>query len=339
MSVSETSHKPGQARPVSPPRIIAVNMLAITDAGDTFTFREISGRLVKAGFEQEPQLDAPSVAAADPGNQASIRPSPLIVPGVGIDFRYEEPSMRLARASLAMSMLASIMIGAAGTAFPAPPFWGKLAPGPYAVGFRSLWQLDYSRVYNTVFDDKTTYAAGKAPRPILVNIWYPAEPSDDITPMQHGDYLKIQTEDPRLARFADKLIDFERGIVCKEIMRKTVAMLTDDERARFERFWETPTACRRGAPPLDARFPLVLYHSGAQGSFEENSVFCEFLASHGYVVMGSAFQEVTGQTLAVDGRDGSTRDFDFLIRMPAGSRTLSGVASAWWDIAWAPRRS
>jgi pimeloyl-ACP methyl ester carboxylesterase len=222
--------------------------------------------------------------------------------------------MRLATASLGISILANVLIGPAGAAPTAPPpFWGKLAEGPFVVGFRSLWQLDYSRVYNTVFDDKTAHAVGKAPRPILINIWYPAERSDDIEPMAHRDYLKIQTEDPRLARFAAKLADFERGIVCKEVMGKAISELTDDERKHFERFWKTPTACRRDAPPLDARFPLVIYHSGAQSSFEDNSVFCEFLASHGYVVVGSAFQEVTGQTLAVDGRDGSARDFEFLI--------------------------
>ena len=66
-------------------------------------------------------------------------------------------------------------------------------------------------------------------------------------------------------------------------------------------------------PAIDSRFPLVIYHSGAQGSFEDNAVFCEFLASHGYVVIGSAFQDVTGRTLAVDGSKGSARDLEFLI--------------------------
>ena len=52
----------------------------------------------------------------------------------------------------------------------APPLWGKLSSGAYSVGFKSLWQLDYSRRYNMRFDDKTTYASGKSPRPILINM-------------------------------------------------------------------------------------------------------------------------------------------------------------------------
>jgi pimeloyl-ACP methyl ester carboxylesterase len=221
--------------------------------------------------------------------------------------------MLLQRPSLVIGILANMLIGTGGNAVSASPFWGKLSAGPFAVGFKSLWQLDYSRIYNTVFDDKTTYASGKAPRPILINIWYPAEQSSDLPPMPHRDYLKIQTEDPRLARFAAKLAEFERGIVCNEVMGKARPELTAGERARFDQLWETPTACRRDAPPLDARFPLVIYHSGAGGSFEDNAVFCEFLASHGYVVVGSAFQDATGQSLAVDGGEGSARDLEFLI--------------------------
>ena len=214
---------------------------------------------------------------------------------------------------LVIAISATVLIGTGGNAMSAPRFWGKLSAGPFAVGFKSLWQLDYSRVYNTVFDDKSAYASGKAPRPILINIWYPADQSSEPTPMPHGDYLKIQTEDPRLARFAGKLAEYERNIVCNEVMGKARTELTADERTRLDRLWETPTACRRDAPPLDARFPLVVYHSGAGSSFEDNAVFCEFLASHGYIVVGSAFQDQSGETLAVDGGEGSARDLEFLI--------------------------
>jgi pimeloyl-ACP methyl ester carboxylesterase len=214
---------------------------------------------------------------------------------------------------LVIGLVANQFVGPRGPADGQRPFWGKLAPGPFAVGFRSLWQTDFTRIYNTVFDDKTTYASRKAPRPILINTWYPAERSDDPKPMPHRDYLKIQTEDPRLARFAKKLVEYERGVACSELMGKALAELNDDERGRLDRFWETPTVCLRDAPPLDARFPLVIYHSGAQASFEDNALFCEFLASHGYVVVGSAFQNVTGKSLAVDGRHGSARDIEFLI--------------------------
>src|SRR5262245_36759314 len=90
------------------------------------------------------------------------------------------------------TLLTIVLTGFAGAQ---APLWGKLPPGPYAVGFAAGWQLDYSRRYNTTFDDKTSYAAGKAPRPVLVNHWYPAKPTD-ARRMQHRDYFNIATTDP-----------------------------------------------------------------------------------------------------------------------------------------------
>ena len=87
--------------------------------------------------------------------------------------------------------------------------WGKLNPGPHHVGFKSVWELDTSRPYNMIFEDKTTYASEKSPRPILINIWYPARRLNETRPMRHRDYLAIETEDPLLARFAAELVEFE----------------------------------------------------------------------------------------------------------------------------------
>jgi dienelactone hydrolase len=191
--------------------------------------------------------------------------------------------------------------------------WGKLAKGPFAVGFRSLWQLDYGRAYNTVFDDKSAYATGKAPKPILVVMWYPADKSSDAQPMTHRDYLKIETEDPRLAKFSAKLAEYERAIIGNFLTGKPDQELTETDRRRLEDVWNTPTASRRDAPSLDGRFPLVIYHPGAKSSYEDNAVLCEFLASHGYFVIGSSFSDAGGASLEVDGGQGSARDLEFLI--------------------------
>src|SRR5262249_40830133 len=102
-------------------------------------------------------------------------------------------------------------------------------------------------------------------------------------------------------------------IVCKELMGKKPTELDKTERTLLESFWDSPTATHRDAPPHDGRFPLVIYHAGAQSSFEDNAVFCEFLASHGYVVVGSAFLDLSGDSFNIAGNHGSARDFEFLI--------------------------
>jgi hypothetical protein len=207
----------------------------------------------------------------------------------------------------------------------APPLWGLLAPGPHAVGFRSLWELDYGRTYNTRFDDNTSYASGKAPRPILINTWYPAQEAGGRRPIRHRDYLAIQTDDARLAKFANKLAEYEEVVICREVMGRPAAELTDRERGLLDQYLDTPTACLRDAPPADGLFPLVLYHGGGGSSFEDNAVLCEFLASHGYVVMTSAFQRADGESFGIDPLTTSERDLGLLI---AHARRLAHVD---WD--------
>ena len=120
--------------------------------------------------------------------------------------------------------------------------WGKLNPGPHHVGFKSVWELDTSRPYNMIFEDKTAYASEKSPRPILINIWYPAKRLNETRPMRHRDYLAIETEDPLLARFAAELVEFERSTACREMMGKSAADLSDAEQKLLDEFWATPTA-------------------------------------------------------------------------------------------------
>src|SRR5262245_55812865 len=126
-----------------------------------------------------------------------------------------------------------------------PQLWYKLTPGLHAVGFKTSWQLDYSRRYNTTFDDKTTYASGKAPLPILAHLWYPASKSSEAKRMPHRDYLSIRSDDPRLAKFSTKLAEYNRAVIAKEVMGKPAAELTDREKSLLDQFLDTPTACVR----------------------------------------------------------------------------------------------
>ncbi len=227
------------------------------------------------------------------------------------------------RTTRRVALAGLLVVGLAGRAgAQSPPLWGKLPPGPHPVGFKSSWQLDYSRRYNITFDDKTTYAPGKAPRPILVNLWYPVAEVGDPKRMPHRDYLSIRSDDPPLARFSIKLAEYNRAVIAKEVMGKPAAELTDREKSLLNQFLDTPTACVRDAAPARGPFPLVIYHSGAGSSFEDNSVLCELLASRGFVVLGSAFQNRNGESLSTDGTEGSARDLEFLI---AHARRLPGV--------------
>jgi hypothetical protein len=193
------------------------------------------------------------------------------------------------------------------------PLWGKLSPGSYGVGFRTVWQLDYSRRYDMTFADKTTYATGKAPRPILINIWYPAKAAGDGETMRHCDYLDVRSAEPSLAKLSGALADYVMRPYTQESQGKPDKEARDREKRVQNELLNTPTPCVRDAAAAEGPFPLVIYHAGAGSTFDDNSVLCEFLASHGYVVFGSAFQEPSGESFNVDGKHTSARDMQFLI--------------------------
>ncbi|MEM7200767.1 MAG: hypothetical protein AAF628_10905, partial [Planctomycetota bacterium] len=218
-------------------------------------------------------------------------------------------------------LLASLAFAAAGTA-QAHPLWGGLQPGPHPVGFRTLWKLDYSRTYRTAFDDGATYGAEKAPRPVLINQWYPAAGESDAAAMPYRRYLDIRSEDAQLKKLALALIDYAQTVMAQGILGQPLEHVEGEKREFFDRLLATPTACRLGASPGAGPFPLVIYHAGTASSFEDNAILCEYLASHGFVVLGSAYQDAEGDSLRVDAGGGSVRDLEFLARF---ARTLPYV--------------
>jgi hypothetical protein len=198
----------------------------------------------------------------------------------------------------------------------------------YPVGFQSSWELDTTRTYRTAFDDGATYGGGEsAPRPVLMNVWYPARTSA-AEPMPHGGYLELPADDARLARLAAALSAFERGVLAAELLRKDEYELTPEDHALLEECLRAPTGCVRGAPPADGPFPLVVYHAGAGSSFEDNAELCEDLARHGIVVVGSAFPKADGTHFGIDGRAGSARDMGFLVERASELPFVDGTRVA-----------
>jgi hypothetical protein len=184
-----------------------------------------------------------------------------------------------------------------------PLLWGNLEHGPYSIGFQSSIALDGSRKYD-----------GKA-RPILLDVWYPASSTPD-TGFDYARYLRV----PNVSAhpwFKERLETFIRDVVSDDLFhKKTEAALNKDERSAFEKLLATRTAAHLDAAPLAGPFPVVLYHSGAGGSFEDNSLLFEYLASYGYVVVSSAFESLFPKFIGnnVGGIERSGPDLDFIAR-------------------------
>ncbi len=196
-----------------------------------------------------------------------------------------------------------------------PRLWGSLEPGAHAVGYRSWWAFDDARRYAMTLDGGGKY--GPAARPVLVNVWFPATRADDAEAMEYAEYFEIESDERGVGAYSSALASYARDVAAEY----TVGWVPDSQdaggRARFDALLATATACVRDAPPAAGTFPLVLYHSGYGSSFEDNSVLCEFLASHGFVVAGSAFPKGDGSSFNIDAFEGSLRDLDVLVRSVA----------------------
>lgn len=215
----------------------------------------------------------------------------------------------------AVGVVALIALAPASLFAQEPLLWGSLKPGPHAVGYRTLYQLDHTRRY----DPEYSTDAKPAPRPILVCVWYPAKATAG-KPMAYREYLDVPSDDPRIAPFAKRLAAHVREVVCEETMGKKPAELNATQTAAFERLLAAKTvAVKDAVAAADGPFPVVIHHPGLGGTHDDNAVLFEYLASHGYVVLSSAYPMANANRMNLDwDLARSFRDLEFLARSAAG---------------------
>src|ERR1700680_3380624 len=73
---------------------------------------------------------------------------------------------------------------------PPAPLWGSLSAGPYAVGFRTLYQFDRTRTWRTTRGYEKSFAPDLNGRPIRVSVWYPAIRDAQSRQILFEDYVK-----------------------------------------------------------------------------------------------------------------------------------------------------
>ena len=167
-----------------------------------------------------------------------------------------------------------ILVAVAGNVHAAPPVveaQGLIpAAGPHAVGLRIVQQYDYSRVLEAPVD-----AFGKAgnvgpARPIQTLVWYPAKRSN-AAPMLVADYRQASLSD----------VDF--SFPGAEAAKQRAGWMAGQQKVQYG----AATLAVRDAAPVDGRYPVVIYAPSFASLAYENLDLCEYLASHGYIVIAS----------------------------------------------------
>ncbi len=153
------------------------------------------------------------------------------------------------------------------TAKPIPP--DPRSAGPFPVGVTTTVFVDTSRADNFT----------KQPRTLVTEIWYPA--TDDARRMPKNKYS-----------------DFIPGGVTPEIddlIKKTYKMSV----AEMDKvYWNES---HRNAAVRKGRFPLVIFSHGNGGSRNQNTFWCDYLASHGYIIV-SADHTGNARWTIIDGK-------------------------------------
>jgi dienelactone hydrolase len=191
----------------------------------------------------------------------------------------------------------------------------NLSPGKYAVGFKSINQYDFSRTYISADDTSDRSSIKEKARPIQTSIWYPAVRNNSSTFMLYGEYIHLlanKEEFVELTPQAMKRAESTYAATYKIPLHQLNPQLT------------LQTKAVKNAAGAKGNFPVVIYSPGVNGPSFENSFLCEYLASHGYIVVASPSLGISpgGMSFDVKGFETQARDIEFLL---AFMHTYSGA--------------
>lgn len=174
-----------------------------------------------------------------------------------------------------------------------------LEKGKYNVGFKHYTTSDSTRTYSRVYD----YTNKEIDRPIPVSIWYPSEQSlNDLELLRVLDYLEILKEEEEWEHLPNEQIlnwfyYANTPANQKHLVEKTMAY----NNSEFSK----------------GKFPVVIYAPSYQASSIENFSLCEYLASHGFVVVSSPSRGTETRWFSnnnVKEMETQARDVEFLIK-------------------------
>lgn len=184
-------------------------------------------------------------------------------------------------------------------------------PGPYPVGMKVVDQYDRSRNYPA--NGRSSLTAGDEARLLQTLIWYPSLKSA-VKPMTVGDYVRL----------ADTEMHFNAPDEKENRWRSLLNSSLD-----------VPLWAVQDAQPTKERYPVLIYAPSDSSVSWENADLCEYLASHGYVVLASASIGASTRDMTddIDGIDAQARDISFLIAYAKAlpDTDLSNVAVVSWS--------
>ncbi|HVG20896.1 MAG TPA: hypothetical protein VNI02_17745 [Blastocatellia bacterium] len=171
----------------------------------------------------------------------------------------------LAQVTMAVALVAPLAADVKPKTTKAP---SPLSAGPLPVGVTTTVFVDKSRTDNFT----------KQPRTLVTEIWYPA--TDDARRLPKNKYTDFY---PSITPEIDESLN--------KTYKKSAAEID-------KIFWNEAV---RNAQVRKGRFPLVVFSHGNGGTRHQNTFWCDYLASHGYIVV-SADHTGNARMTVIDGK-------------------------------------
>lgn len=201
--------------------------------------------------------------------------------------------------------------------------FAELVNGKYPVGFQLLEKIDYSRPgWDVVGSQDRSYS--EPGRKIRMYLWYPAMSTSGKSSMLFEDYVLLAAED-------FKSIDGNEKAKMLEA-RKNLPFARAVSEDQWESLMKQKVKAVEGAQPSSDTFPLIVL---GQGLYYENPVthffLCEYLASHGYVVVTSPLIGAHSRLVRLNLVDleAQVRDMEFVMaeasQLPSVDKDKLGV--------------
>ncbi len=201
------------------------------------------------------------------------------------------------------------------------PIMGDLVLGDYAVGYKTIFTYDKTRngVPSADWDGNlTNNHKPELGRQFQINVWYPAERgSGDQINYSHYVYLKGRQTDfgeseAQKTSAKETFIEQTQGLgnITIGVLGSTKEDFTSED---LDQLLELEVYGKLNATPAKGKFPVVIYPNGGSPAFQ--SITCEYLASHGYVVV--AFTPKgrfsSGMEVSTIGLEVVVDDFEFVL--------------------------
>ncbi len=155
--------------------------------------------------------------------------------------------------------------------------------GEHSVGFKHKWLSNYSQ--NSCGELEHT-GSGK---PMLLGVWYPGQSNRKTKTMTLRDYVEM-TNLTGDAKLIERIKNFAFNSWLNYTLVEDYSDSTYETKlTAYEQSMNLACKAQYGTETIKGKFPVIIYHHGAGGTYDDNAQMCEFYASHGYIVISSSF--------------------------------------------------